>query len=119
MKLKAIASSPVGFIFSIFHRANPKNSEDIKEKFKPQEVIVVPTPATKAAMYRDWVMAMCFGLFAGITINDKLLKPNNTDRVDALIKNLDLNGDSHISQDELEKIKELIKTLEDLKRLKT
>lgn len=98
---------------SSVQRLNPSEPQD-----KPVKVTVVPTSGTKAAMVRDWVIAMFFGLFAGITVHDKFLKPKNTNNVDALIKSLDLNGDSHISKEELETVKELLRIIEKSKEKK-
>ncbi len=86
-----------------------KNLQQGKEVNKPIEVIIVPTPSTKAAIIRDWVAAGLLVSFAGLTIHDRFIKPKNIEHLDAILREFDLNGDGHLSKEELDAAKELIR----------
>ncbi len=97
---------------------NTKSNLDSKDKLqsdeaknKPIEVIVIPTKSTKAAVLRDWVAAGLLIGFAGLTINDRFIKPkdlSDLDRMINIIKKFDSNQDGHLSKDELDTMTKFI-----------
>jgi len=108
MKLRNILSRPLSLFFGTLKKPNVQ----VESKQKPQEVIVVQTKGAKAAFFRDWVMASFFALFAGVTVYDKILKANQVNNLEAIVRDLDLNKDGKISKEELETVRELINVIE-------
>ncbi len=101
-------------IQGIFFRCKPTNQkakslEEGRETNKPVEVIIVPTSSTKAAIIRDWIAASLLVGFAGLTIHDRFIKPKNIEHLDAILREFDLNGDGHLSKEEIDAAKELIR----------
>ena len=86
-------------------KSTSSSQEALQSKEKPVPVILVPTKGTRAAIIRDWVTAMFFAIFAGFTIQDRIIKPKNIDKLEAINKSLEQN------KDELKEIKKLINEL--------
>lgn len=110
MKLRDVLSRPLGLLFGTSKK--PDIDASSCEKQKPQEVIVVQTKGARAAFFRDWITAGFFALFAGVTVYDRIDKANQVNNLDAIVRDLDLNRDGHISKEELDTVKELITVLE-------
>lgn len=122
MKLRNILSRPLSLLFGASKKPeinNSPNKDSPQDGQKPQEVIVVQTKGTKAAFYRDWVMACFFAMFAGITVYDRVTRINQTDGFNGIIRELDLNKDGKISKEELETVRELLNIIEKRNEIKT